>query len=378
MKKLFGIAALGAAALTLSSCGDTYEIALITDGNRAGVEDKSFMQGAWEGIENYTDGTGKTHKFYEPQDSEVASIMTMVDAAVKAGAEIIVTPGYTFEEAVHQAANKYKDVKFVLLDGQTDSNYNSQEVEYVQLPNVASITYREDEAGFLAGYAAVEAGFRNLGFMGGFESAPVTRFGNGFIAGAEAAAQTLEIPQDQVKINFSYINTYVADSGVQNTATSWYAGGTEVIFVAAGGAGSSVMAAANARQNAYVIGVDINQREDSDTVIYSATKGLATSVEMVLADYYDNGGSTYIGKSTSLDINNDGVALEGGYADGATDGVWDRVPNSGNYSGYTDDKYNAVVTNLKNPEYQYADLLDGTSDASYTSGWTGLVKVTTI
>ncbi len=363
MKKLFGIAALGAAAVTLASCGDVYEIALVTDGNIAAVNDKSFMQGAYEGIKNYASDKDQKYKYYAPVvegNGTVtdASTITAIDLAVKGGAEVIVTPGYTFETAIYTAALKYPDVHFILLDttpGEITGYYENGwpiTESHADLENVASIFYQEDEAGFLAGYAAVESGFKKLGFMGGESSGPVTRFGNGFIAGAQAAATDLNISGVEVKYN--YLGGYNADASYTSTAAGWYNHGTEVIFVAAGGAGSSVMAAAN-NASKYVIGVDVNQREDSESVIYSATKNLSGSVENALEDFYSNNGNTYFGKATTLDISNDGIALEGG---------WDRVPNS----GYTDDKYNAVYEALKAGTHN-SFFTDNISTDAYNEQW---------
>ncbi len=357
MKKIFGLAVASAAAVALTSCGSTYEIALVTDGNAAGVEDKSFMQGAWNGIQNYVKDNDKDSKYYEPISSGGTvtdeAILSAIDMAVRSGAEVIVTPGYTFETATYTAANKYKDVSFILLDAVPSDGTNS----VADLSNVSSISYAEDEAGFLAGYAAVESGFRKLGYMGGVASGPVTRFGNGFIAGAEAAAIDMKLETDSVEVKFEYLGGFAPSNGITITANAWYANDTEVIFVAAGGAGSSVMAAAD-NSNKYVIGVDVNQRDDSDSVIYSATKNLAGSVENALTDFYSNSGNDYFGKVSYLDIDADGVALEGG---------WDRVPSTGVYSGYSDEKYNNACSVLKNGTHD--SLLVNSSNDTYRDNW---------
>jgi len=92
----------------------------------------------------------------------------------------------------------------------------------------------------------------------------------------------------------------------QNQAASWYNNGTEVIFAAGGAVGNSVMAAAEAA-GTKVIGVDVDQSGESETVITSAMKGLGTSVYDMIAAYYN--GSFPGGENKVYDAANNGVAL---------------------------------------------------------------------
>jgi basic membrane protein A and related proteins len=170
-------------------------------------------------------------------------------------------------------------VKFVLLDGfPQDGTYTEFRIE----DNVYSVFYAEEQVGFLAGYAAVKEGFTNLGFMGGMAVPAVVRFGYGFVQGANYAAAELGV---NVTLKYKYLGGFGPTPEYQTEAATWFQGGTEVIFAAAGGAGNSVMAAAEAN-NGKVIGVDIDQSAESTTVITSAMKGLGISVYDALADFY--------------------------------------------------------------------------------------------
>ena len=85
-----------------------------------------------------------------------------MELAIEGGAKIIVAPGFRFTEAMYVAQDTWPDLKFVLLDGVPSSNGDTKIGE-----NTVGIQYAEEQAGFLAGYAAVVEGYKKLGFMGG-------------------------------------------------------------------------------------------------------------------------------------------------------------------------------------------------------------------
>lgn len=279
------------------------DITLITD--KGNIDDKSFNQGAWEGVVEYATKNEIKHQYIKPEAGTNDGYLAAIDQAVESGAKVVVTPGYLFEIAVYEAQTKYPDVKFILLDGAPhDANYS-----YETKSNVASIMYAEQESGFLAGYAAVKDGMTKLGFMGGMSVPAVRAFGYGFLQGAEKAAQELGLADGSVSVLYHYTGDFAETDTNKATAKSMYQQGTEVIFACGGSVGKSVMAAAT-EAGAKVIGVDVDQRYDSSTVITSATKGLGASVMEVLDSIYKtNGWSTYAGTTTYFNAKNDGVSL---------------------------------------------------------------------
>ena len=223
-------------------------------------------------------------------------------AARKNGAKVIVTPGFLFEEPVYIAQDQYPDVTFILIDGNPhDADYN-----YKTADNCVGITYAEEQVGFLAGYAAVKDGMTKLGYMGGMAVPAVVKYGYGFVQGAEYAAQELGMADGSIELMYNYTGGFDATPEAQNQAASWYNNGTEVIFAAGGAVGNSVMAAAEAA-GTKVIGVDVDQSGESETVITSAMKGLGTSVYDMIAAYYN--GSFPGGENKVYDAANNGVAL---------------------------------------------------------------------
>ncbi|MGM9972431.1 MAG: BMP family protein [Clostridiaceae bacterium] len=314
MKKLLSMILAGALAISIVGCageskdgGDKdagnkggYELALITDVGT--IDDRSFNQGAWEGLEEYAKEKKITHKYYQPKEKTDQAYLETIELAVENGAKAIVCPGFLFEKSVFEAQTLYPEVNFIILDGYPhNGDYNM-----VIKDNVYSVFYAEEQAGFLAGYAAVKEGYTKLGFMGGMAVPAVVRFGYGFVQGAEYAAKEMNISGIDVKYN--YTGGFDATPEAQATAASWYQSGTEVIFACGGAVGNSVMAAAEAAEgDKFVIGVDVDQSGESETVITSSMKMLSKSVYDGLKAYYD--GSFPGGKSVSLDAKVEGVGL---------------------------------------------------------------------
>lgn len=265
-----------------SGTTEGYEIALVTDVGT--IDDESFNQGSWEGVVAYATANNKTHKYYQPVEQSTDSYLSTIDLAVKGGAKIIVCPGYLFEPPIYVAQDKYPDVKFILIDGRPNDG-KEEKPTYKTGANTYSILYAEEQAGFLAGYAAVKDGYKKLGFMGGIAVPAVIRYGHGFVAGADYAAKEMGIAKDEISIEYMYVGSFVPSPDIQSRAASWYQAGTEVIFSCGGGIYSSIVSAAESA-GAKVIGVDVDQSSKSETIITSAIKGLSNSVEEALELYY--------------------------------------------------------------------------------------------
>ncbi len=313
MRKAFAAVFVAALAATLASCGKkTYEIALITDVGT--INDKSFNQGAWEGTKKYAEEKKISYKYYQPDSKSTSDYIKSAEIAIKNGAKTVVTPGYLFENAIWELQTNYPETKFIILDGSphnvtdwdTNATLDGGAPDFTIKTNTYPVFYAEEEAGFYAGYAAVKEGFRKLGYMGGMSVPAVVRFGMGYIQGARIAAEELELEDNAVEMKYMYLNSFAPDAGHQTKATAWYGTGTDVIFAAAGGAGNSVMKAAEGGENKWVIGVDIDQRDESETVLTSAMKELANSVYQTLEKIYAGQDG---GQEMNLDSKVNGVGL---------------------------------------------------------------------
>lgn len=305
-----------------SETSDGYELALVTD--LGTIDDKSFNQGAWEGMKKYAEENGISYKYYQPQEGTTDSYLETIGLAIEGGAKLVVCPGFLFEEPVYLAQDQYKDVHFILLDGEPHSGDYS---EYRTEANVMPILFQEDEPGFLAGYAAVKDGYTKLGFLGGMAVPAVIRYGYGFAEGADYAANEMGV--DGIEIMYNYTGAFAATPEAQSMAASWYQNGTEVIFGCGGAVGNSVMAAAE-EKSAKVIGVDVDQSYESDTVVTSAMKQLSVSVYDGVRDFY--AGSFPGGKTSIFSAKNDGIGLP---------------METSKFTAFTQADYDAVYAQLK-------------------------------
>ena len=289
----------------MSSPDGKYEIAFVTDVGQ--LKDKSFNQGTWEGLKRYAYDNGKTYKYYQPAGGDSATDEDRYDAmkaAADAGAKVVVCAGFLQGTALKRAASELKDTKFIFIDGWVLEDENGN-----PLKNVASIDYNEEQSGYLAGYAAVMEGYKKLGFSGGGggTNAACCRFGYGYVQGAQAAAEEKNITVD-MNFSWEYGSSFGASAELQTMINGWYSKGTQVVFVCGGAMCQSVFAAASANEGA-VIGVDIDQSGESDTVITSATKGIRESVEYVLEKVYSDSWDDIGGVQTTLGAKDDAVSL---------------------------------------------------------------------
>lgn len=317
----------------LASCGEKYEIAVVTDVGQ--LMDKGFNQGTYEGVKAYAEANNISYKYYQPAGASEATDDDRVAAmkqAVRKGAKIIVAPGFLQATAMAQVAAKNPDVKFVFVDGFGLKDPKTEK----DLTNVTAIVYKEQESGYMAGYAAVMEGYTKLGFTGGGggTNPACNRFGYGFVQGAEDAAKVKGVEVD-VKFSFKYGSNFSASNELQTQIAGWYADGTEVVFACGGSMFQSVKAAAAEYPNAKIIGVDVDQSGESDRVITSAVKGLSASVQKVLGQIYaDKWDSELGGKAQNLGAADDATGLPTGAS-------W-KMTN------FTEAQYNELFAKIKN------------------------------
>lgn len=348
----------------------TKEIALITD--KGNIDDKSFNQGAWEGVLKFVKDNKISHQYIKPEDASDSGYLQAIDNAVAAGAKVVVCPGFLFEVPVYTAQTKYPKVKFILLDGAPrTADYKTYKTE----SNVASVMYSEEQSGYLAGYAIVKDGYTKLGFMGGMAVPAVQAYGYGYLQGAEAAAKELGLADGSISCTYHYTGDFAETDTNKATAKTMYQEGTEVIFGCGGSVGKSVMSAAS-EAGAKVIGVDVDQRYDNDTVITSAMKGLGASVISVLESIYktDNW-NTYAGKTTYFNAANNGVGLP-------TTVIGDKNANAfDRFKSFDKAAYDAVYATLSNGSAKpirtitIKDATNGIATADELTSGLSLVKV---
>lgn len=320
-----------------------YRIALITDVGT--IDDKSFNQGSWEGVEKYGEEAGITYKYYKPVEKTTIAYEDTMKLAIEGGAEVVVCPGYLFEQAVYELQVEYPDTKFILIDG--EPNDGATTPTYETKENTLPILFQEDQAGFLAGYAAVYEGYTSIGFMGGMAVPAVMRYGYGYVQGAEYACEELGI--DSVEVKYNYTGTFNASPEVASAAAAWYQSGTEVIFGCGGGIGNSIMSAAE-DAGTVMIGVDVDQSSESDSVVTSAMKLLSNAVYDGVKSYFD--GNFTGGETVTYDASVDGVGLP---------------MESSKFEKFDQDAYDSIYAKVKSGEVEIdSDVSKQISELSLT------------
>ena len=258
------------------------EIAMLVD--IGDVDDKSFKEGIFDAVSKFAGEKGKTYNYYIPEEKSDYSVIRSIEDAINYGAKVIVAPGYWFKKPVDVVQNKYKDVKFIITD---TTPYCEDIKTYMIGEHTFAFLFSEQEAGYLAGYAMVMEGFKNIGFMGGIKSPSVENFGYGYIQGINDAAKKKGLGKKSIKLKYTYLGSFEESAEHEYTASSWFAGDTQVIFACAGQAGLSVIKAAEKYKDRYVVGVDVDQSSQSDRVITSAIKDAKRAVYEELKKIYD-------------------------------------------------------------------------------------------
>ena len=280
----------------ITSPDGTYAVAFVTDIGQ--LKDKSFNEGTWNGTKTFAYDNGLAYKYYQPANGSAATDDDRYDAmkaAAQAGAKAIVAAGWMQGSALEKAAKEFPDVKFIFIDGWG-----------MGLDNVVGVAYKEEQCGYFAGYAAVMEGFTKLGFSGGGggTNPACERYGYGFIQGANDAAAKLG-KNVELRFTWQYGANFNASPELQTMMNGWYETGTEIVFACGGSIFDSIAAAA-AANDGFVIGVDVDQSGQSETVITSALKGLSEGTYQMLAKVFDG---TFEAGSVSLGVTENAVGL---------------------------------------------------------------------
>ena len=309
------------------------KISMVTDSGT--LNDHSFNESAWNGVNAFAKKNGGTYdstnnvcnagvvqtKYYQPASDAYTTVgrVAAIHDAVTWGAKVVILPGYLFQSAIKVCLHDtfYKDTYFLALDcTKFDSDNNYAAYDYTS--KVTSVIYREEQAGFEAGYGAVKEGYTKLGFCGGMAVPAVVRYGSGYCQGADAAATEMGKADGAISIQYYYAGAFAATDSATTNCTTWYRNGTEVIFGCGGAVYNSVIAGSKANNNKPWIGVDVNQHADTSlgtsqaSCITSAMKNLQNSTVVMLTSWVNASGawnSTYAGNVITVGAKSDNCVL---------------------------------------------------------------------
>ena len=233
-----------------------------------GKFDRSFNQSASEGVQRFKKETGvSVHEFEIQNASQREQIMRQF---AHRGATIIVAVGFTQASAVETVAKEFPAVHFAIIDGVVD------------LPNVESINFREQESSYLCGVAAALATKTSkVGFVGGMDIPLIRKFAVGYRAGVAAVDPKIEVIANMTGTTPA---AWTNPSAGAELAKGQFGRGVDVVFTAAGATGIGVMQAA-ADAGLLSIGCDSNQDYlHPGSVLTSALKRVDVAVYTVFTD----------------------------------------------------------------------------------------------
>jgi basic membrane protein A len=297
----FAVLALAAGCGGSSGSGTTTEsagnakafVVLVTDINQ--LNDHGFNQLAYQGLKRAQRELGIKGVVYQSASSQ-AYIPNLSQAARKK-ADLVISVGFDQANAIAKVAKQFPDTHFAIID--------VSNADLAGKPaNVEGLIFKEQEAGYLAGYLAglVEkrSGKQNtIGSVGGQKQPPVDRYIAGYQAGAQKA-------DPGVKLMNTYSQDWVDQAKCKQAALNQIADGADIVFQVAGGCGLGALDAAK-EQSVWGIGVDADQSYLGPQVLTSALKRVDTSVyatvQQVLAGKFAGG------KDAVFSLRNDGVGL---------------------------------------------------------------------
>jgi basic membrane protein A len=227
-----------------------------------GKFDRSFNQSASEGAGKFKKDTGIAYREFEITNA--AQREQAMAQMAKRGSSIIVAIGFSMASAVEKVAKQYPDVKFTIVDGVVD------------LPNVQSINFREQESSFLCGMAAaMTSKTGKVGFVGGMDIPLIRKFALGYVEGVHYVNPKVEVFQNMTG---STPTAWADPTKGAELAKSQFGRGADVIFHAAGATGIGVMQAAK-DAGKLSIGCDSNQNYlQPGSVLTSALKRVDVAV----------------------------------------------------------------------------------------------------
>ena len=325
MNKLLKLSMVTALTLGLVACAKAEEseekgikVGMVTDAGT--IDDKSFNQGTWEGVLEYKEDNPNTEvQYLMPTGETTQDYLEAIDNLAMTGVEVMVLPGFKFEEALGVAQEKYPEIKFVAIDAEplvgTDSEGNPL---YEVADNTVSIFFAEQQASFLAGIAtALETQTNKVAFLGGMEVPAVQKLGWGFVAGIAYANANLGTEVEVT--DYIYQGTFTDLDAGKAIAAGMYDKGVDVVFAAAGGVGvgaiNETKTRAESGSEVFIVGVDVDQYDEglltdgSSVILTSAMKYLGRAAYDQINAYAN--GEFEGGRTILMDVNANGVGLPG-------------------------------------------------------------------
>jgi basic membrane protein A and related proteins len=244
---LFAFAIPFSAATAKEKESKDIQAAIVFNRSVVQVDDKSFIAAVKSGAQRAMEELKIPLKLYmqDKDQDDVAFLSSVADD----GADIIIGMSFVDTSPLLDMAEKYPNVKFVVVDGVVPPLYT----------NAKSIIFREHEGSFLVGMiAALKSKTGKIGFIGGRDLPLIRNFASGYTQGAKYVSPKIEVNVEMIGEEFA---AWDKPATAKKMANAQFDGGVDVIFAAAGASGMGVLEAASKRKDTYAIGVDSNQND---------------------------------------------------------------------------------------------------------------------
>ncbi len=246
------------------SAAETSDITVEMVTDTGGINDQSFNQLAWAGMQQLEEENGWNVGYIE--STQESDYQTNLDKCVDDGCDLIWGVGFAMADAVETCAAQNPDVQFAIIDNANSSGAS----------NLTGVQFRAQEPSFLVGYIAGSfSSTGQVGFVGGISSDVIDQFEYGYKAGV---AYANSVNGTEVEVQAQYAESFSDAAYGKSIAQAMFASGCDVVFHAAGGTGTGVIEAAQ-EAGLYAIGVDMDQSYLApDNVISSALKRVDVAV----------------------------------------------------------------------------------------------------
>lgn len=259
-----------------------------------GVNDQSYNQGAWEGLQEFQKQTGTKASFIET--IQMSDLATNFDKAVDGEHDLIWGIGFNTANPLKESAKMNPELTYAIVDHDFDDEI---------LDNVTSAMFNVEEASYIVGYiAGLTTETNQVAYIGGMRSPVMDLFEYGFKAGVNHAAKELG---KEINVEVQIAESFSDAAKGKAIAASLYNDGSDIIFVAAGATGNGVIEQA-IEEDKWVIGVDRDQSYLApDNVLTSALKHVGVVTNDLSKRVVD--GEDLGGQIIRYGLENEGVGI---------------------------------------------------------------------
>lgn len=294
----------------------------------------------WKGIQTFASNFGYSAQSITYEAGTVDAAQSALQEAAQSGAALVVCRGEEMAQALFRIQANYPGVQYLLFD---DEPHNEDYTVYSTESGVHCVLFQEEQAGYLAGYAAVTEGYTTLGFVGNDEVPGVVRYCTGFLQGAQEAA---EKQGEEVTLRVWYTGTLEDADFITSRLVDWYNNGTSLIMANGGDLVQRALDAAN-QTGGKIFATDWDQNALGERVLGSAVKCYNATVQRQLYNFFA-GGATWSQEAA-------GHTEKVGYTDGSVA----LATTAWRFNNFTEREYERVYEQLRNSELKvesYADM----------------------